>query len=72
MAAETPLTLFTGVSKLPNGVVVVVELIWTWIACGEFAAPSALTVTTPLGPGVTLTCKVPFPTPDLGETVMLG
>ena len=72
MAAETPLALFRGVSKLPNGPFVVAVLIWTWITWGEFDAPVALIVTTPLDPAVALICKVAFPTPEVGETIMLG
>jgi hypothetical protein len=69
--AETPLASFTGVSKLPNGALVWAELIRTWITCGEFVTPPAVTITVPLDPEVPLICNVAFPTPDVGDTVIL-
>ena len=35
-------------------------------------APGAVTVTVPLAPAVAVTWKLPFPVPEVGETVMFG
>ena len=55
LGAGAAVALFAGVSKEPNGAAEVTVVIEIWIVCGEFAAPGAVTVTTPLCPGVTVT-----------------
>jgi hypothetical protein len=45
---------------------------FTETSCGEFVAPTAVTVMMPLGPAVALTWNVPPPFPDVGETVIFG
>src|SRR5258708_15490081 len=55
IAPTTPVVLFTGVSKLPNGAVVAELLMFTSTISGEFRADGAVTVTKPAGPGAPLT-----------------
>src|SRR5207302_1291506 len=55
IAPTTPVVLFAGVSKLPNGNPGAALVIFTWIVSGELLAPGALTVTVPADPCVTLT-----------------
>src|SRR6266481_5107912 len=70
IAPMTPVVLFAGVSKLPNGFPELTLVTFTWICCGEFAAPDAVTVTTPLDPAAAPICSVAFPRPDAGDTVI--
>src|ERR1700726_1406541 len=72
-APVIPPVLFTGVSKLPNGMAGVTLVTLTWTCCGEPVAPAALTVMMapgdPLAGGaVAVTWNVPLPVPEVGET----
>src|SRR5579862_273576 len=71
-----PVVLFTGVSKLPNGMAGVTLATLTWTCWGELVAPSAVTViiapdVPPPEGAAAVTWKVPLPVPDGGEMVTL-
>src|SRR5229473_634695 len=55
IAPTTPVVLFAGVSKLPNGGEVVALATFTWTVSGELVARGDVTVTVPAGPRATLT-----------------
>src|SRR5258708_2396610 len=71
IAPTTPVVLFAGVSKLPNGGPLLGLVTFTWTVWGEFAAVGDVIVMVPDDPCATLTCIIPLPVPDVGETVML-
>ncbi len=77
IAPVTPVVLFIGVSKLPNGAAGVTLVTLTWICCGDPVAPVEVTVmmapaVPPPDGGVAVTWNVPLPVPEAGETVTLG